>query len=153
MFQKSWNSTGFIRVFATRFWLLRNRVLHWFYKVSRRSENALRKPSLGNAFLIISSAIFEKGPPKSSFSTGVIRFWAWWIPHVRFIYKPNGFWWFWRQLFSSGRASNPPLIGLFYFSGRLRIFITKIKWLRFWPICFLYRYKKVFHIQSGASVK
>ena len=34
----------------------------------------------------------------------------------------------------------------FYFSGRLRIFITKMKWLRFGPIFFSYRCKKVFHI-------
>ena len=58
-------STGFIRVSATRFWLLRYRVSLLFYKVSRRWENALRKPSLGNAFPIILGAIFEKGGRKS----------------------------------------------------------------------------------------
>ncbi len=58
----------------------RNAFLHFenvkfdrFYKVFRRSGNALRKPSLGNAFLIILRAISEKGAPKSSFSTGFIR--------------------------------------------------------------------------------
>ena len=48
--KKSSFSTGFIRVFATRFWLLRNIVFRWFYKAFRRFENALRKPCLGNAF-------------------------------------------------------------------------------------------------------
>ena len=48
--KKSSFPTGFIRVSATRFWLLRNRVFRWFYKGFRRFENTLRKPFLGNAF-------------------------------------------------------------------------------------------------------
>ena len=52
---------------------MRNRVFHWFYKGFRRFETTLRKPSLGNAFLIIPGAILEKGAPKSSFLTGFTR--------------------------------------------------------------------------------
>ena len=36
--KKSSFSTGFIRVFATRFWLLRNLVFRWFYKAFRHGE-------------------------------------------------------------------------------------------------------------------
>ncbi len=91
--QKSSFSTGFIRVCAARFCILRNRVLHWFYKVFRRSENAFRKPSLGNAFLIIFGAIFEKGAQKSSFSTGFIR-----VPATRFcILRNRIFHWFYKR--------------------------------------------------------
>ena len=70
---KSSFSTGFIRVSATRFCILRNRVFYWFYKVFRRSGNALRRISLGNAFWIILGAVFDKWAPKSSFPTGFIR--------------------------------------------------------------------------------
>ena len=48
--QNSQSSTGFIRVFATRFCILQNSVFHWVYKVFRRFGNALRKPPLDNAF-------------------------------------------------------------------------------------------------------
>ena len=48
--QKSSNSTGFIRYFATRFCSLENLKFNRFYKVLRRLESVLRKPSLGNAF-------------------------------------------------------------------------------------------------------
>ena len=41
---------GFIRVFATRFCVLKNIVFRWFYKAFRHFENAMRKPALGNAF-------------------------------------------------------------------------------------------------------
>ena len=60
--QKSSFSTGFIRVFATRFCILENVEFDRFYKIFRRSGNALRKPSLGNAFLMILESIFRKWP-------------------------------------------------------------------------------------------
>jgi len=41
---------GFTRVSAMRFCILKNLVFHWVYKVFRNFENAMRKPSLGNAF-------------------------------------------------------------------------------------------------------
>ena len=34
--------TGFIRVFATRFWLLRNLVFRWFYKAFRHGGMSCR---------------------------------------------------------------------------------------------------------------
>ena len=91
---------GFIRVFTSRLCISENVEFDRFYKVFRRFGNALRKPSLGNAFLIISGSFFKNGTKKSSFSTGFIRVWAWVDHHVRFIYKPNAFWSFWRPLFS-----------------------------------------------------
>ena len=67
---------GFIRVFATRFCILENNVFHWFYKVSRCFGNALRKPPLGNAFLMILEPIFDCWLQKSQSSTGPIRVFA-----------------------------------------------------------------------------
>ena len=83
--------TVFIRVFATRFCILRNRVSHWFYKASRRFENALRKPSLGNAFLIILGSFFDFWAQKSSFSIGFVRYFASGIRHELFTDKRKGF--------------------------------------------------------------
>ena len=51
---------GFIRVFATRFCISQNVEFDRFYKVLRRAEKVLRKPSLGNAFLMILESIFRK---------------------------------------------------------------------------------------------
>ena len=97
----------FIRVSATRFCILRNRVFHWFYKVFRRSENALRKPSLGNAFLIILGAIFEKGAPKSSFPTGFIIVFA-----TRFcILRNRVFHWVYKVFRRSENTLRKPSLG------------------------------------------
>ena len=71
--QKSQYSTGFIRVSATRFCIWENSKFDRFYKVFRRFGIVLRKPSLGNAFSIISEPIFDFGLQKSQFSTGFIR--------------------------------------------------------------------------------
>ena len=51
---------GFIRVFATRFCISQNVEFDRFYKVFRRAEKVLRKPSLGNAFLMILGPFFRK---------------------------------------------------------------------------------------------
>ena len=89
--QKSSNSIGFIRFFATRFCILQNCVFHWVYKAFRRFENALRKPSLGNAFLIILGPFFDFWAQKSSFSIGFIRYFASGIRHELFTDKRKGF--------------------------------------------------------------
>ena len=64
---------GFIRVLATRFCVLKSSVFHWFHKVFRRFQNALRKPPLGNAFLMIFEPISDFWLQKSQISTGFIR--------------------------------------------------------------------------------
>ena len=115
---KSPFSTGFIRVSATRFCFLRNRVFHWFYKVFRRSANALRKPSLGNAFLIILRVICGKGAPKSSFSTGFIR-----VSATRFCFLRNRvFHWFYKVFRRSENALRKPSLGnaFDYFEDQFR---------------------------------
>ncbi len=72
--RKSQNWTGFIRVFATRFCILKYSKFDRFYKVFRRFEIVSREPSLGNAFLIISESISDFGLQKSQNSTGFIRY-------------------------------------------------------------------------------
>ncbi len=64
----------------------------------RRIENALRKPSLGNAFLIIFGSFFEKGAQKSSFSIGFIMFWALIFSMCVLPITPNVFCDFWGPL-------------------------------------------------------
>jgi hypothetical protein len=109
---KSSFSTGFIRVVATRFCMSRNRVFYWFYKVFRRSENALRKPSLGNAFWIILRAVFEKGAPKSSFSTGFIR-----VSATRFwLLRNRVFHWFYKVSRRSENALRKPSLANAFWS-------------------------------------
>ena len=53
---------GFIRVFATRFCISKNMKFDRLYKVFRRPGKVLRKPSLGNAFLMILEPLFGKWP-------------------------------------------------------------------------------------------
>ena len=65
--KKSSFSTGFIRVSATRFWLLRNRVFRWFYKVLRRRGNALRKRCVAAGLLRNFGAISELAPKSIHF--------------------------------------------------------------------------------------
>ncbi len=57
-----------------RFRILENTKFDRFYKVLRRSGIVLRKPSLGNAFLIIAESISDFWLQKSSNSTGLIRY-------------------------------------------------------------------------------
>ena len=64
---------GFIRVCATRFCILKNSKFVRFYKVFRRSGNALRKPSLGNAFLMVSELFSRKWLGNDQFEQGFIR--------------------------------------------------------------------------------
>ena len=47
-----------------------------FYKVFRRAEKVLRKPSLGNAFLMILEPFFRKWPENDHFEQGFIRVFA-----------------------------------------------------------------------------
>ena len=88
--------TGFIRVSATRFWLLRNRVFRWFYKVFRRRGNALRKRCVATGLMRNFGVISGHGTKKSSFSTGFIRVWHMVIPHVLKHYRTHAFLVFWR---------------------------------------------------------
>ena len=64
---------GFIRVFATRFCISQNVKFDRFYKVFRRAGKVLRKPSLGNAFLMILVPLFRKWPGNDQFEQGFIR--------------------------------------------------------------------------------
>ena len=81
--------TGFIRVSATRFWLLRNRFFRWFYKVFRGRGNALRKRCVATGLLRNFGVIFGNGTKKASFSTGFIRVWHMAIPHVLKHYRTH----------------------------------------------------------------
>ena len=92
--------TGFIRVSATRFWLLRNRVFHWFYKVFRRRGNALRKRCVATGLLLNFGVIFGNGTISSSFGTGFIRVSHMVIPHVLKHCRTNRFLLFWNVAFS-----------------------------------------------------
>ena len=83
-----------------RFCVLENAEFDRVYKVLRRSENMLRKPSLGNAFLIISESIFVFWLQKSSFSTGFIRVFA-----TRFWFLRNlVFQWFYKAFRHGGMS-------------------------------------------------
>ena len=74
--------TGFIRVLHKQKWPWGNLVFRWFYKVFRRSENALRKPSLGIG------AIGSPGILQSSYT----HFWQRLSPRMSpDPYKHNGF--------------------------------------------------------------
>ena len=64
---------GFIRVFAMRFCISENVEFDRFYKVFRRSGQVLRKPSLGNAFLMILEPFFRRWPENDQFEQGFIR--------------------------------------------------------------------------------
>ena len=65
---------GFIRVSATRFCISENVEFDRFYKVFRGFGNALRKPSLGNAFPMISKPVYDVLPQKYKDCIGLIRF-------------------------------------------------------------------------------
>ena len=64
---------GFIRVSATRFCISENVKFDRFYKVFRRPGKVLRKPSLGNAFLMILEPFVRKWPGNDQFEQGFIR--------------------------------------------------------------------------------
>ena len=67
---------GFIRVFAMRFCNSENVKFDSFYQIFRRAGKVLRKPSLGNAFLMIPELLFRKWLENVQFEQGFIRVFA-----------------------------------------------------------------------------
>ena len=67
---------GFIRVSATRFCIAQNMEFDRVYKVFRRAGKVLRKPSLGNAFLMVLEPLFRKWLRNVHFEQGFIRVFA-----------------------------------------------------------------------------
>ena len=66
----------FIRLSDSIFGLLKKLFFYWFYKVFPLCENAMRNPSLANAFSMFSVAFFDFGCQKAPFFIGFIRYFA-----------------------------------------------------------------------------
>ena len=95
---------------------MRNRVFRWFYKGFRGFVNALRKPSLGNAFLMILEPLFRKWLENDQFEQGFIRGFA-----MRFCVLENlVFRWFYKVLRRFENAMRKPALGNAF-------------WMKFWP--------------------
>ena len=70
-------------------------IFYWFYKVFWRSQNALRKRCVGNAFLMTSDPFFDFDTQKASFSIGFIRYFDMVKCYLVYSEKGNAFWRFW----------------------------------------------------------
>ena len=98
---------GFIRVSATRFRISKSVEFDRFYKVFRRAGKVLRKPSLGNAFLMILEPLFRKWLGNDQFEQGFIRVFA-----TRFCVSKNvEFDRFYKVFLRAGKVLRNPSLG------------------------------------------